>query len=370
VRRAIVALAASTVGSLFAFSAQAQVQAAVAAGTAGAVGGLARTQSEPAPLSLGTEPPDWLDPQTQSASNLARGCGVVSEVTLTVTPGSAFLNVLVSNTSREVLAFDAAATRVLLDGRGKRRVRTQLRGSLNVPPNWWQWLPLQLPSKSNLDGISWLEAELVIVSPSFGRCIVKNRIVRPPGPRRAESVTPYTLLELGFGLGPRFLTTGALHEIAPKPGVSFGLDLDVFWSVHHGARFVIAGETAGRAKGEQVAPSLTFEGKPVIEAAGFFLGYVARFPLTDWLSLTYSPQVGWIPFQLVDGGEQRRVKLTSSVFSPRQSVRLSAPFAHVSDGSFFGALSVSHTYVPYGRLGEVELRGNLLSALLMLGVSG
>lgn len=31
---------------------------------------------------------------------------------------------------------------------------------------------------------------------------------------------------------------------------------------------------------------------------------------------------------------------------------------------------ISHTYVPYGLLGEADLSGNLLSPLLLLGIAG
>lgn len=316
----------------------------------------------------GSEPPDWLDPSTGSASVLAHGCDVVSEVTLTVTPSAAYLNVLVVNESREVLAFDPSATLVQLGNAGKRRVRTTERGHSELQPGWQQWLPLELPDKADLKGAGSLAVELLVISPSFGKCWVKSRIVRPAGASRTATYTPYSSLELAWGGGPRLLTTGALHELAPKVGVSLGMEVNGYWALHHGAALDIALETPGSARARDVAPELTFQEKPRIDAAGFFLGYVARWPLTSWLSLTYSPQLGLTPFQLVDG--TKGAKVTETVICPRQRLQLTVPFGSLADGHFLVALALAHTYVPYGKLGQLGVAGNLVSAQLLLGFGG
>jgi hypothetical protein len=62
------------------------------------------------------------------------------------------------------------------------------------------------------------------------------------------------------------------------------------------------------------------------------------------------------------------VEMTEAVVCPRQRLRLVAPFARFLGGNLFAALSASHTYVPYGKLGQVDLAGNLVSGVLMLGV--
>jgi hypothetical protein len=101
---------------------------------------------------------------------------------------------------------------------------------------------------------------------------------------------------------------------------------------------------------------------------GFFLGYVARWPLTRWLSLSYSPQLGLTPFQLVEG--TKGAKVTETVICPRQRLQLTLPFGSLADGHFLVALALAHTYVPYGKWGQLDVAGNLLSAQLLLGFGG
>jgi hypothetical protein len=291
---------------------------------------------------------------------------VVSEVTLSVTAQAAFVNVLVYNQSDEVLAFDPGATLVQLGAGPKRRVRSKVSGHLEVQPQWQQWLPLELPEKAALENQSSLTVELLIIGPSFGQCRLSSRLTRPSGPQEAETFTAYNNAEIAFGGGVRALTTGALRDVAPGVGFSGAFDFAVYWSMHHGVALDITLDFPGRAKALAVDPGRTFQGKPAIEAAGFFLGYAGRLPLGAWLSLVYSPQIGVIPFQLLDGSEG--AKMTAAVFCPRQRMRLIAPFGRFLGGRFFAALSASHTYVPYGHLGEVALAGNLFSGVLMLGV--
>jgi hypothetical protein len=119
-----------------------------------------------------------------------------------------------------------------------------------------------------------------------------------------------------------------------------------------------------------VAPDNNFNGKGNVEAAGFFLGYLYRLYPVGRLSVAYSPGLGVIPFQLTDGSQNDNVRATSAVICPRQRLRVTLPVAPFLDGSFTLGLSVSHTYVPYGRLGEAQLSGNLLSAVLLLGMAG
>lgn len=51
-------------------------------------------------------------------------------------------------------------------------------------------------------------------------------------------------------------------------------------------------------------------------------------------------------------------------------LRATLPIAPLLDGSLSVGLSISHTYVPYGRIGLAELQGNLVSAALLLGIEG
>jgi hypothetical protein len=337
----------------------------VAAGVAGGVGASSATEQSGAQRLLGKPPADWLDPRTGSASVLAQGCGVVSEVTLSVTAQAAFLNVLVLNQSTELLAFDPGATLVQLGAGPKRRVRSKVIGHLEVQPEWQHWLSLELPEKAALEQQSMLTVELLIMGPSFGQCRLRSRLTRPAGPPRAETYTVYNNAEIAFGGGVRALTTGALREVAPGVAFSGAFDFAIYWSMHHGAVFDVTLDFPGRAKARAVDPDRDLS-NPTIEAAGFFLGYAGRLPLTGWLSLVYSPQVGVIPFQLTDGTQG--AEMTAAIFCPRQRLRLIAPFGRFLGGQVFAAVSASHTYVPYGQLGQVELGGNLFSSVLMLGV--
>jgi hypothetical protein len=292
---------------------------------------------------------------------------VVTQVRLGTTAGSAYLNVLISNESRERLAFDPGATVLGYSGRTRRRVATSFQGHLDVEPGWQRWLSLPLASKTHLEGQSYLDVELTLLGQSFGTCLVKTRIVRPSGPGRAETFTPYTVGELFVGVGARLLSTGNLHELGPRPRVSVGFDFNAFFSLHHGATLDIVVDHAGPTKAEEAFPERTFDGTPRIEAAGFFLGYVARWPATSWLTLSYSPQLGIVPFQLVD---KQGAQATSGVFCPRHRARAVVPFARLLDGSVFAGFTLSHIYVPYGELGQVELSGNQVSGLVVVGMGG
>jgi hypothetical protein len=353
----------------FAPAARAQVGAAIAAGAAsGAVATAER--AEVTNGFAGTEPPDWLDPRTKTTSVLSRACGVVAEVSLTVTADLALLNVVLLNEAQEVLGFEPGATLVQLGNGPKRRVQSAVAGDLMMQPGWRQWLSLPLPSKSELRGQSSLAVEFLLKSPTFGACRLQTRIVRPPGPEREETFRRYSNLEMSFGGGPRLLTTGKLHELTPKVGVAFSFDVVAFWSIHHGLALDIALETPGRGAVAKVAPNNDFEGKGGVEAAGFFLGYVYRFYPVGRLAIAYSPEVGVIPFQLSNGNREHSVEATSAVICPKHRLRVMLPVAPLLDGSFTVGASVSHTYVPYGRLGEADLSGNLLSAVLLLGIAG
>jgi hypothetical protein len=353
----------------FAPAARAQVAAGVAAGVA------ASSAARPAPTEItatfpGSEPQDWLDPRTKSTSVLARACGVVAELSITVTNDAAFLNLVLLNESREVMGFEPGGTLVQLSHGQKRRVKRAGTGDIVIHPGWRQWLSLQLPTKTELRGQSSLGVELPLMSPSLGACRLRSRIARPPSPEREETFRRYSMMELSFGGGPRLLTTGALHELAPRVGAAFGLDILGFWSLHHGLALDLALETPGRGAVAKVAPNNGFDGKASVEAAGFFLGYVLRFYPVGRLSIAYSPELGVIPFQLTEGSGQREVRETSAIVCPKHRLRVMLPVAPLLDGSFTLGLSVSHTYVPYGRLGEADLSGNLLSTLLLLGVAG
>lgn len=351
-----------------------RVRAQVAAGTAGAIAaGAARSATAaPAPDGFpGSEPEDWLDPRTGSTSVLVRGCNVVADVSLTVTPGWAFVNVVLLNESEgEPLAFEPSATHVLLGSGVKRRVRQTIAGDLLIQPGWQQPVSMPLSSKAELRGIGSLGVELTVKSPSFGACRLEARIVRPQGPEREATFRPYATTELYFGIGPRLLTTGNLHALSPKVGVSFVFDVAAYWSVHHGVALDLAPETLGRGAVSKVSPDDDLRGKGNVEAAGFFLGYLYRFYPVGRLSITYSPEVGIIPFQLTNGQSQDRVEATSAVFCPKHRLRAVLPIFPVFDGSFTLGLSLSHTYVPYGRLGEANLSGNLLNAVLLFGLEG
>jgi hypothetical protein len=208
------------VGSaLLAPPAAAQLAGVAAAGVAGGLSANAAQAQATTERLPGTEPPDWVDPSTGTTTVLGRGCGSVTQVTLTTTPGTAYLHVL----------------------------------------------------------------------------------------------TPCTVGEFSFGGGARLLTTGELRELGPRPGFSAGFDFTVFFSLHHGATLDVALETPGRAQAAKAFPERTFDGAPRIEAAGFFLGYVARLPVAPWLALSYSPQLGVIPFQLSD---KQGAQATSAVFCP------------------------------------------------------
>lgn len=354
--------------AFFAPRAHAQVVAAITAGAV-ASGAARAEQTEPTYAFPGSEPQDWLDPRTNTTSVLARACGVVAEASITVTADAALLNLVLLNESKEVMGFEPSATLVQLDHGIKRRVKGAGAGDMMIQPGWRRWLSLELPTKTALRGQNSLGVELVLKSPSFGVCRLQARIARPPGPEREETFRRYSSLELSLGGGPRLLTTGALHELTPRVGAAFGLDIVAFWSLHHGAAFDIALETPGRAAVAKVAPNRSFEDKGSVEAAGFFLGYVYRFYPVGRLSVAYSPEVGVIPFQLTEGSEQREVLATSAVICPKHRLRVMLPVAPLMDGSFTLGLSVSHTYVPYGRLGEADLSGNLLSTMLLLGIA-
>jgi hypothetical protein len=316
---------------------------------------------------VGKEPEDWLDPRTGTSSTLVRACGALVEITLSVTPRAAFLNTLISNESREVLAFDPGSTLVLLGGR-KRRVKTFEHGQLPLDPGWHYWMPLQLHDKTDLEDQDELEADLVVFSPRFGRCVVEAVLQRPPGPRRSTTYTPYTNLEINLSLGARLAATGKLHALAPAPGVAGGMDFDVFWGVHHGVALDIALDTLDRHQALHVSPSLQLGDNPSIQATGFFAGYVLRQPLASWLVATYSLQMGVTAVQVSD--DSNHVKLTSAVYTPRQRLRFMVPIVPIEDGALFTGLTLSHDYLPYGHLGQFPLAGNLLGAQLLFGIAG
>lgn len=355
--------------ALLADGASAQISTGVASGIGVGVASTVATEPGAATRRLpGAEPPDWVDPQTGTTTALGRGCGVVTQVTLTVTPSSAYLNVLATSTTRETIRFDGSASLVDFSGRARRRVPTKIEGDLAVEVGFQHWLSLELPSKSDLRDQTYLDVSIVVISRSFGKCRVTTRLLRPEGPRRVATDTAYSVAEISFGLGARLLTTGDLHELAPKPGLSFGFDFTFFTSLNHGLTLDIARENPGRTKALEVDPGRTFTGTPSIEAGGFFLGYVARLPLAPWLSVSYSPQFGVVPFQLLD--DEQGAEATSAVFCPRQRLRAVLPFVRLSDSHFFAGVNLAHTYVPYGNLGEVPLSGNLLSGQVLLGYGG
>jgi hypothetical protein len=349
-------------------AAWAQVPAAMAAGAAAQAGGSHAITYEGARRLVGEQPRDWIDPRTGSSNALASGCGVVAEVTLSVTSVSAYIEVMLQNESREVLAFEPGATLLVLASGAKRRLKTTITGDLQIEPGWNNFLPLELPDKADLKGQSLLAVELLVKSPSFGPCRLTPRIVRPPGPSREETYTRYTTLEIDLSFGGR-VGTGGQRDLSPRLKPSMGFGFDFFFSLHHGATFDMTLDFDGERAARRATPAASFNGRPALDATGFFLGYDGRLPLANWLALTYSPEFGVMPFQITDESKDK-VRLTSAVFCPRQRLRLVAWLTAAPSGSIFAGLALGHTYVPYGKLGEARLAGNLLSALVTFGVGG
>jgi len=348
--------------------AAAQVAPAIAAGAAaGAASGNTVKYGGSGSL-VGEEPNDWLDPHTGSSSALARGCGVAAEVTLSVKPMSAYVGVMVQSESKELLAFEPGATVVVLANGVRRRLKTTVTGDEPIDPGWNLFTTLELPDKTELKGLSSLGVELLLKSRSFGPCRLNVSIARPAGPWRDETYTRYTTLEVNWGLGGR-LATGAEHDLSPSMRPNLQLTFDFFFSLHHGATFDMTLDFYGARAARRATPNATFNGTPDLAATGFFLGYVGRLPLTDWLTLTWSPELGAVPFQISDDSKNK-VRLTRAVICPRQRLRLMAPLIPIDGGALFAGLTLGHTYVPYGKLGEAPLTGNLLSALVTFGFGG
>jgi hypothetical protein len=353
--------------------ASAQYPSVVSGTTAGTTAGLAagrsRSISEATQLA-GKELEDWRDAGTLSSSRLNTGCnGVVTEVSLSGRTSKNYANVTIYNGTSETIAFVPDESVVHYESGLTRRLVSSVSGDIAIESNWLIHTSLAFQDKAEIRDQNALTIAVSVRDQAGNRCTIATRLQRNAALKQpVSSYTPHTAWEIEFFGGVHVIRTGSLGELAPPAAGAFGLHFAGFPWFNHGFSFDLELDWYPDAELARVSPELASLDSARLTGAGFVPGYVGRLVPASWLMLSYNFCVGPYFFELDTDGEQG-AEWTTLVFPIRQRVKAAIPFLRLNDGStFYVSGSAVHLYVPYGTLGQAELRGTSLAAFLGLGI--
>ena len=346
------------------------VVSGAAAGTAaGLAAGRSRSVSEATQLA-GKELEDWRDDATLSSSRLNTGCnGVVTEVSLSGRSSKNYANVTVYNGTSTTIAFVPDESVVHYENGLSRRLVSSGSGDIAIESNWMFHTSLAFQDKAEIRDQNALTIAVSVRDQAGNRCTIETRLERNASLEQpAASYTPHTAWEIEFFGGVHAIRTGSLGELAPPAAGAFGLQFAGFPWFNHGFSFDLILDWYPNAELGRVSPELASLDSGRLTGAGFLPGYIGRLVPASWLMLSYNLRVGPYFFELDTDGEQG-AEWTTLVFPVRQRLKAIIPFLRLDDGStFYVSGSADHLYVPYGSLGQAELRGTSLAAFLGLGI--
>jgi hypothetical protein len=303
-------------------------------------------------------------------SRLNTGCGgVVTEVSLSGKPTKNYANVTVYNGTGETIAFVPGESVVHYESGLTRRLVSSVSGDIAIESNWLTHTSLAFQDKAEIRDQNALTVILSVRDHAGNRCTIATRLQRNAALEQpASSYTPHTAWEIEFFGGAHVIRTGSLGDLAPAAAGAFGLHFAGFPWFNHGFSFDLALDWYPDAELARVSPELASLDGARFTGAGFVPGYVGRIVPAPWLMLSYNFCVGPYFFEL-DTDEDEGAEWTTLVFPVRQRLKATVPFLRLNDGStFFVSGSAVHLYVPYGTLGQAELRGTTLAAFLGLGI--
>lgn len=213
-----------------------------------------------------------------------------------------------------------------------------------------------------------MRVDLPFIAAGKPPCVISVPLTRPRSvPIRERTYTEFTQFQIDFGLSMHFAATGDLNTIARNVNPGFELGFIGFPWVHHGISVDFGLDTYGRRGLAETVPDRDANGVVGLYAMA---GYVFRILPSRRLSLSYAPAFGAYNAYITQGsGNDSKQIASETCLALRQRLRLSYFVGMLDDARFEIAPAIQHTYLPFGRLGEADVGGNLFSGLLFLTLS-
>jgi len=309
---------------------------------------------------------DWVDPSTGSSTRSAIGCaGLVLEATLSGDRTKSYVTATLFNASSEPMRFTEAMLSARF-GDGAYRKLGQA-WDRELAPGAFFTTDFAFRDKAVFEDQRTLELALRVRSGAASPCTLGLRFQRSSADQDRASYTAYHTGELSLGLGMRLAETGGPATLRGGSRVSFHLDFAGFLGVHHGLAGTLMLDQFGSGAVDRITPR-ELGARPHVSGGGFLAGYIGRIYLAPWLTTAYHASAGPYVVEVTDDSDEGP-RLSTAVLVARQRVRLAAQLLSVGEDWVAVGASFEHLVIPYGKIGDVELRGHTITAKLELIVT-